>query len=197
MLTKRPKSIKDCYKLDKTSEQLIEWSHTLSDRAYLIFYILIGLGIILFIAAGIVVSCIDGGEIISISLLSGGICCVIAAFIARAVLRSNALLIYAKANIVHNTRVTANLALYNACKNSDPSEYNEDTDKKSTNQPKKDNKTAYNVNAIIESEENDDEDDDEDTSELPQKICPKCGNKHDFDYPKCPKCKYEYYKSNK
>ena len=27
---------------------------------------------------------------------------------------------------------------------------------------------------------------------LPQKTCPKCGTVHDFDYPKCPKCKYTY-----
>jgi len=27
---------------------------------------------------------------------------------------------------------------------------------------------------------------------IPQKVCPKCGTKHDFDYPKCPRCKYEY-----
>ena len=27
---------------------------------------------------------------------------------------------------------------------------------------------------------------------LPQKECPKCGKKHDFDYPKCPFCKYDY-----
>ena len=27
---------------------------------------------------------------------------------------------------------------------------------------------------------------------LPQKKCPKCGKKHDFDYPKCPFCKYDY-----
>ena len=30
--------------------------------------------------------------------------------------------------------------------------------------------------------------------ELPQKICPKCGKKHDFDYPQCPYCEYEYGK---
>lgn len=29
---------------------------------------------------------------------------------------------------------------------------------------------------------------------LPQKQCPKCGKQHDFDYPKCPFCKYDYYK---
>ncbi len=27
---------------------------------------------------------------------------------------------------------------------------------------------------------------------LPQKQCPNCGKQHDFDYPKCPFCKYEY-----
>ena len=28
---------------------------------------------------------------------------------------------------------------------------------------------------------------------LPQKQCPKCGKRHDFDYPKCPFCQYNYY----
>lgn len=32
--------------------------------------------------------------------------------------------------------------------------------------------------------------------ELPQRECPECGFKHDFDYPKCPACghKYKYSK---
>ena len=29
--------------------------------------------------------------------------------------------------------------------------------------------------------------------ELPQKQCPNCGKTHDFDYPKCPFCKHEYF----
>lgn len=29
--------------------------------------------------------------------------------------------------------------------------------------------------------------------ELPQKTCPRCGERHDFDYPKCPVCSYDYY----
>lgn len=29
--------------------------------------------------------------------------------------------------------------------------------------------------------------------EMPQKQCPSCGKKHDFDYPKCPFCKFDYY----
>ena len=28
----------------------------------------------------------------------------------------------------------------------------------------------------------------------PQKNCPNCGREHDFDYPKCPFCSYDYYK---
>lgn len=28
--------------------------------------------------------------------------------------------------------------------------------------------------------------------ELPQRQCPKCGKKHDFDYPKCPHCEFDY-----
>ena len=27
---------------------------------------------------------------------------------------------------------------------------------------------------------------------LPQRKCPGCGRTHDFDYPKCPFCKYDY-----
>lgn len=32
-----------------------------------------------------------------------------------------------------------------------------------------------------------------DESELPQKTCPECGCVQDFDTPKCPKCKYDWY----
>ncbi len=30
-------------------------------------------------------------------------------------------------------------------------------------------------------------------SDLPQSACPKCGIKHDFDYPACPLCGHKYY----
>lgn len=32
-----------------------------------------------------------------------------------------------------------------------------------------------------------------DDEALPQKTCPVCGTVHDFDYPKCPNCKHDYY----
>ena len=28
---------------------------------------------------------------------------------------------------------------------------------------------------------------------LAQRRCPRCGKQHDFDYAKCPFCKYDYY----
>ena len=28
---------------------------------------------------------------------------------------------------------------------------------------------------------------------MPQKKCPICGKEHDFDYPRCPYCKHDYY----
>ena len=34
----------------------------------------------------------------------------------------------------------------------------------------------------------------ESEEELPQKQCPNCGKNHDFDWPKCPYCKYDYNK---
>lgn len=34
--------------------------------------------------------------------------------------------------------------------------------------------------------------DEETTDELWQRTCPKCGETHDIDYPKCPNCKYNY-----
>ena len=27
---------------------------------------------------------------------------------------------------------------------------------------------------------------------IPQVRCPACGHRHDFDYPRCPKCEYQY-----
>ncbi len=29
--------------------------------------------------------------------------------------------------------------------------------------------------------------------ETPKRTCPDCGTVHDFDYPKCPNCKHEYF----
>ena len=36
--------------------------------------------------------------------------------------------------------------------------------------------------------------DDEPEEMLPKRTCPECGYEHDFDYPKCPRCKFDYYR---
>ena len=33
----------------------------------------------------------------------------------------------------------------------------------------------------------------EDEERIAKRECPKCGEKHDWDYPKCPFCNYDYY----
>lgn len=32
-----------------------------------------------------------------------------------------------------------------------------------------------------------------DEDHIAKRECPKCGKKHDWDYPKCPFCNYDYY----
>lgn len=39
----------------------------------------------------------------------------------------------------------------------------------------------------------DDSTEDSTGDNLPQAKCPKCGRQHDFDYPKCPNCNYNYF----
>ena len=34
---------------------------------------------------------------------------------------------------------------------------------------------------------------DESEEPLPQQTCPRCGKPHDFDFPRCPHCGYDYY----
>ena len=42
---------------------------------------------------------------------------------------------------------------------------------------------------VMEKEETDETS----SGEILQKTCPKCGETHDFDYPRCPNCKYNYF----
>lgn len=49
-------------------------------------------------------------------------------------------------------------------------------------------KKYYREKTVLENEQNDEAVEDE----IWQRICPKCGQSHDIDYPKCPNCKYNY-----
>ena len=50
-------------------------------------------------------------------------------------------------------------------------------------------KKYYKEKSDLESEEIDETVQDQ----LWQRTCPKCGDSHDIDYPKCPKCKFNYH----
>lgn len=49
-------------------------------------------------------------------------------------------------------------------------------------------KRYYKEKRILESQKVDESVEDQ----MWQRTCPKCGDSHDVDYPKCPKCKYNY-----
>ena len=49
-------------------------------------------------------------------------------------------------------------------------------------------KRYYKGKIALESEEIDESGEDH----IWQRTCPKCGNSHDIDYPKCPKCNFNY-----
>lgn len=52
-------------------------------------------------------------------------------------------------------------------------------------------KRYYKEKAAIENEENE-ETDEAGGDAIWQRTCPKCGETHDIDYPKCPNCGYNY-----
>ena len=51
-------------------------------------------------------------------------------------------------------------------------------------------KKYYRQKAVLENEQIDKTVEDE----ILQRTCPKCGQSHDIDYPKCPNCKFNYLK---
>ncbi len=51
-------------------------------------------------------------------------------------------------------------------------------------------KRYYRQKAAMRSERIDETTEDK----IVQRTCPKCGKSHDFDYPKCPNCKFDYFK---
>lgn len=60
---------------------------------------------------------------------------------------------------------------------------------------RKEKKTADRASKQKETEpevEPEDEPEEDEEYVIPQLVCPKCGTQHDYDYPRCPKCKYEY-----
>lgn len=108
-----PKNINDCVKPDKVSKCLWAWASRIETWGYIIFWLLIIAGIVGAISDFLQANeVLDESECIPIlitSLLTNGLI----AFLEFCAYNAVALLIGALASIVHNTNITANLAIYN------------------------------------------------------------------------------------
>ncbi len=120
MLTKKPKTFKECYRLDETSLNLQKWSESLYNRGDLFFKIHLIIGIVVFI-----ILAISAGQFqydsLNLILFAVGVgsfvLCLLIGLIIRAIMRTLSILVSAKAHVVHNTRVAANIMLFEAGKN--------------------------------------------------------------------------------
>ncbi len=125
MLTKKPKTLKECYRLDETSLNLRGWSESLFRRGDLFFKIHLAVGVAGFFILLTLSSQYryDSLDVILCGVAIGFLLlCLLVGVIVRAILRTLSILVSAKAHIVHNTRVTANIALFEANKNFGDSE---------------------------------------------------------------------------
>lgn len=120
-----PKNLKECYEADKTTHNLLVWSKRLDYLGQFLFVLIIVAGIILAITSSIAVNTTVVGpadDTITetsfdfVIFITSLITTAIYAFIEYCVYHVLALLISSLAAIVQNTKITANIALYNAAK---------------------------------------------------------------------------------
>lgn len=123
---KVPKSLKECYATDNVSSHLWSWSNWLELWGRRVFGILIIVGIILTIGEAIIAA--DAYEdLVFLSMISSLITWGWYAFLEYCAYHVLSLIIASLATIVQNTRITANVALYNVAK--DEGALNEETPK--------------------------------------------------------------------
>lgn len=112
---KIPKSLKDCYATDNVSSNLWNWSNWLEVWGGRVLIILIIIGIISTIGDAREISIIDE-DLVFMTVISSITTWVLYAFIEYCAYNALSLLIAALATIVQNTKITANIALYNTAK---------------------------------------------------------------------------------
>lgn len=110
-----PKSLKDCYATDYVSSNLWNWSNQLESWGRIILVILIIIGIISTIGQAVLVA-EDNVDFVFLTVITSIATWTFYAFIEYCVYHVLSLLIASLATIVQNTRITANVAIYNAAK---------------------------------------------------------------------------------
>jgi len=112
---KIPKSLEDCCETDKVSGILWSWSDWLELWGSRILVVLIILGVISIIGQAMQVANIDE-DMVFLTVVTSALTWSLYAIIEYCVYHVLSLLVASLATIVQNTRITANVALYNAAK---------------------------------------------------------------------------------
>ena len=113
---KIPKSLKECYASDNVSNNLWCWSEWLEVWGSRFLVILIIIAIISTIAQAVQVADINE-DLVSLTVITSTATWALYAFIEYCIYHVLSLLIASLATIVQNTKITANVALYNVAKN--------------------------------------------------------------------------------
>ena len=108
-----PNDFKECYKTDSITENLWVWAERLEKWGGILFFILIIVGILDTVFSTITTT----SDTVAIYVVSNALLWGLYAFIEYCAYHVIALLVGSLATIVQNTKITANIALYNAAKN--------------------------------------------------------------------------------
>ena len=170
---KVPKSLKECYATDKVSSNLWSWSERLEVWGGRVLVILIIIGIISTIGQAIQVVDIDE-DLVFITVITSIITWILYAFIEYCVYHVLSLLIASLATIVQNTRITANIAIYNVAK--EEGLFNEEPETHSS--PKTKQPSGYSLSKLANGR----------TDSNGSWICKECGTKNDARKLYCKDC---------
>lgn len=176
---KIPKSLKECYATDNVSSNLWGWSEWLEVWGGRVLVILIIIGIISTIAQAVQVAQIDE-NLVFLTVITSIATWVLYAFIEYCAYHVLSLLIASLATIVQNTRITANVAIYNVAKEEGILKEGvilKDEPKKSTPSASKQN-TGYSLSKLANERKNSNS----------FWICKECGTKNDESNLHCKDC---------
>ena len=112
-----PKSFYECYEPDPISTNLRKWSHRLENFGKIILFAIIVFGVISDFASAFVVNDYTMKESFDIWIfLNAVITTLLYAFIEYCLYHTIALFVGSLGSIVQNTRISANIALFNSAK---------------------------------------------------------------------------------
>lgn len=170
---KVPKSLKECYATDNVSSNLWSWSYRLEIWGGRVLVILIIVGIISTIGEAIQLADIDE-DLAFLSVVTSLITWGLYAFLEYCAYHVLSLVIASLATIVQNTRITANVALYNVAK--EEGTLNEETAKSTSSANNQ--SSGYSLSKLAN----------ERTNNSGSWVCKECGTKNEGNNLSCKDC---------